>query len=163
VIVGSQGWDVEPIMQGMRSWIDQGALFVLNNVPAADLRVLYRHAAATVCPSIAEGFDFSGVEAMCSGGIAIASDIAVHHEVYANAAEYFDPYSTESLVTALKRVLYESTAPQLQEELRRRGREVAPRYSPETLLPKWKFFLEQVTNRNPVSFPLSSVGAIASQ
>lgn len=161
VIVGNQGWDVEPIMQGMRSWIDQGALFVLNNVPAADLRVLYRHAAATVCPSIAEGFDFSGVEAMCSGGIAIASDIAVHHEVYANAAEYFDPYCTESLVGALKRVLYDPTAPQLQEELRKHGREVSPRYSPERLLPKWKLFLNQVVNRKLVPPQPSSVIAIA--
>ena len=163
VIVGSQGWDVEPIMQGMRSWIDRGALFVLNNVPAADLRVLYRHASATVCPSIAEGFDFSGVEAMCSGGIAIASDIAVHHEVYANAAEYFDPYSTESLVGALKRVLYDPTAPQVQDNLRKHGREVSLRYSPDTLLPQWKLFLNQVTKRKILDHQPSLASPMAPQ
>ena len=161
VIVGSPGWDVEPIMQGMRSWIDQGALFVLNNVPAADLRVLYRHAAATVCPSIAEGFDFSGVEAMCSGGIAIASDIPVHREVYADAAEYFDAYSTESLVSALKRVLYDPTASQAQEDLRKHGREVSLRYSSDTILPKWKLFLNQIANRKILAFQPSPASAMA--
>jgi len=63
-------------------------VFLLNNVPADDLRVLYRHAAATVCPSLAEGFDFSGVEAMRCGGVVLASDIPVHREVYQDAAHY---------------------------------------------------------------------------
>lgn len=146
VIVGSLGWDFEPIMSEMRTWIDQGMLFVLNNVPAADLRVLYRHAAATVCPSLAEGFDFSGVEAMCSGGIAIASDIPVHREVYDDAAEYFDPYSTMSLVSTLKKVLYDPDAPQVRDSLRIHGQEVSSRYSPEKILPQWKLFLQRVSN-----------------
>ena len=145
VIVGSLGWDFEPIMSEMRTWIDQGMLFVLNNVPAADLRVLYRHAAATVCPSLAEGFDFSGVEAMCSGGIAIASDIPVHREVYDDAAEYFDPYSTMSLVGTLKKVLHDPDAPQVRDTLRVRGKEVSSRYAPEKILPQWELFLQRVS------------------
>ncbi|HVI43002.1 MAG TPA: glycosyltransferase family 1 protein [Anaerovoracaceae bacterium] len=144
VIVGNMGWDVELIMKEMRTWIDQGAMFVLNNVPAADLRVLYRHAAATVCPSLAEGFDFSGVECMRCGGVAIASDIAVHREVYADAAEYFEPHSTLSLVTALKKVLYEPSAKQVREELHARGKGVSSRYLPDTILPQWDLFLKRV-------------------
>jgi glycosyltransferase involved in cell wall biosynthesis len=146
VIVGSLGWDFEPILREMRTWIDQGMLFVLNNVPASELRVLYRHAAATVCPSLAEGFDFSGVEAMCSGGIAIASDIPVHREVYADAAEYFDPYCTMSLVSTLKKVLYDPNASQLRDELRIRGKEVSSRYSPDKILPQWDLFLKCVSH-----------------
>ena len=155
VIVGGLGWDVEPIMREMRTWIDQGALFVLNNVPAAELRVLYRHASATVCPSLAEGFDFSGVESMCSGGIAIASDIAVHREVYANAAEYFEPYSTDSLVSALKRVLYDPLASKVQEELRAHGKEVSLRYLPDAILPQWKKFLNRIAGDEEVVVDLS--------
>jgi glycosyltransferase involved in cell wall biosynthesis len=146
VIVGSMGWDVEPIMREMRSWIDRGALFVLHNVPASDLRVLYRHAQATVCPSLAEGFDFSGVEAMRSGGITIASDIAVHREVYAEAAVYFDPHSTESLLGSLKDVLYSANGLQVQQALRAEGEEVAARYLPEAILPQWDGFLKQVAD-----------------
>lgn len=147
VIVGNLGWDVGPIMKEMRTWIDRGALFVLNNVPASDLRVLYRHAAATVCPSLAEGFDYSGVECMRSGGIVIASDIAVHHEVYADAAEYFVPRCIASLVSALKMVLYAPDATLTQERLHVRGKDVSSRYLPQNILPQWESFLKRVALR----------------
>jgi glycosyltransferase involved in cell wall biosynthesis len=117
---------------------------MLSDVPAPDLRVLYRHAAATVCPSLAEGFDFSGVEAMRSGGIAVASDIPVHREIYGDAAEFFDPYSTMSLVKALSKVLYAPDAAQIREGLQRRGEEISSRYLPENILPKWESFLKHV-------------------
>ncbi|HLF66813.1 MAG TPA: glycosyltransferase family 1 protein, partial [Gammaproteobacteria bacterium] len=144
VIVGSLGWNVEPIMQKFRPWVDQGAVFILNNVPADDLRILYCHAAATVCPSLAEGFDFSGVEAMRSGGVVIASDIPVHREIYNNAAEYFDPYCTVSLVEAIRKVLFNQNASQVQEKLRALGKEMSARYLPENILPQWERFLQNV-------------------
>ncbi|MDO8262476.1 MAG: glycosyltransferase family 1 protein [Gallionella sp.] len=144
VIVGNLGWDFEHIMQEMRTWIDQGELFVLSNVHAADLRVLYRHAAATVCPSLAEGFDYSGVESMRSGGNVIASDIPVHREIYADAAEYFDPYCTVSLADTVKKVLFDQNASQVQEKLRVNGKKVSARYLPENILPQWEKFLQQV-------------------
>jgi len=117
---------------------------MLNAVPAPDLRVLYRHATATVCPSVGEGFDFSGVESMRSGGVVIASGIAVHREVYGDAAAYFDPYSTAELVAALKQVLYGDQAARLQEHLRSRGEEISARYLPAQILPQWDRFLSQV-------------------
>ncbi len=145
VIVGTLGWDNSSITSAFKPWIDRGELFMLNAVPAPDLRVLYRHAAATVCPSFGEGFDFSGVESMASGGITIASDIPVHREVYDDAAEYFDPYATMSLVKALKKVLYESDAMEVQETMRQRGEEVASRYLPEKILPQWETFLTKLS------------------
>jgi glycosyltransferase involved in cell wall biosynthesis len=151
VIVGGLGWDYISILKGFNSWIDRGELFMLSSVPSPDLRVLYRHAAATVCPSLGEGFDFSGVESMASGGITIASDIPVHREIYDNAAEYFDPYATMSLVNALKKVLYEQDAPQVQEFMRQRGEVVSSRYLPENILPQWESFLRNVVEINNVS------------
>jgi hypothetical protein len=144
VVVGGLGWDYLLTIRGFRPWIDRGELFMLSAVPAPDLRVLYRHAAATVCPSVGEGFDFSGVESMRSGGVVIASSIPVHHEVYADAAAYFNPYSTADLVTAFKKVLHASDAAQVQEALRRRGNEVSARYLPERILPQWERFLSRV-------------------
>ena len=144
VVVGGLGWDVEPILREMRSWIDQGGIFMLSSVPANDLRVLYRHALATVCPSLAEGFDFSGVESMRCGGVAIASDIPVHREVYDNAAEYFDPYDSKSLADALKRTLYNDNSVNLRSSLVERGKVVSSRYMPEAILPKWEAFLDDV-------------------
>jgi glycosyltransferase involved in cell wall biosynthesis len=144
VVVGALGWDYDLIMKGFRAWIDRGEAFFLNNVPSPDLRVLYRHAAATICPSLGEGFDFSGIEAMRSGGVALASDIPVHREVYDDAAEYFDPYSTVSLVKTLEGVLYAPDAQSVRERLRARGEEVSSRYLPEKILPKWDAFLKRV-------------------
>lgn len=144
VVVGTLGWDNSSITSAFKPWIDRGELFMLNAVPAPDLRVLYRHAAATVCPSLGEGFDFSGAEAMASGGIVVASDIPVHREVYDDAAEYFDPYATMSLVKVLKKVLYEPDAHQVQQRLRERGEEVSSRYLPEKILPQWDAFFQRV-------------------
>jgi glycosyltransferase involved in cell wall biosynthesis len=144
VVVGTLGWDVKAIVTSFGEWIARGQLFSLHAVPAPDLRVLYQHAAATVCPSLGEGFDFSGVEAMASGGVAVGSDIPVHREVFGDAAEYFDPYATTSLVQALKRVLYDTDAPANAERLRQRGKDIAARYRPEMILPQWEAFLGRV-------------------
>lgn len=148
VIVGGLGWDTGPILNEMRAGLDHGSLFMLNKVPAADLRVLYRHAAATVCPSLAEGFDFPGIEAMRSGGVVIASDIAVHREVFADAAEYFSSHSTTGLAQAIARVVLDAGAADRTQLLRARGREVGQRYLPERILPQWEAFLARVAQSN---------------
>ena len=153
VLVGTLGWDNASLLQNLRPWIDRGEVFMLNAVPAPDLRVLYRHAAATVCPSLGEGFDFSGAEAMRSGGVVIASDIPVHREVYDGAAVYFDPYSTASLLESLKRVIFSPDATEIQGELRARGQEVAARYLPEKILPQWERFLAHVLLERSTKIP----------
>lgn len=144
VFVGNLGWNIDGLIREMRPWIDQGELFVLSGVPAADLRVLYRHATATVCPSVAEGFDYSGVESLACSGVVVASDIPVHREIYDDAAEYFDPYCSNSLVDAVQRVAYSPDATDRQVTLQKRGRQVAARYRPEKILPKWEEFLNTV-------------------
>jgi len=146
VIVGTLGWDNSAITSAFKPWIDRGELFMLNAVPAPDLRALYHHAAATVCPSLGEGFDFSGVEAMASGGVTIASDIPVHREIYDDAALYFDPYSTASLIKAIKAVLYDDGAQEQRKQMVTDGQEVSKRYQPEVILPRWEQFIDMITN-----------------
>lgn len=148
VVVGTLGWDYKMILKGLKTWIDRGDLFMLNSVPAPDLRVLYKHAEATVCPSLGEGFDFSGVEAMACGGVTVASDIPVHREIYDDAAEYFDPYSTASLVKALRKVLYSDQGATIRDTMVTRGGEVATRYKPEKIIPLWESFLTNVVSES---------------
>jgi glycosyltransferase involved in cell wall biosynthesis len=105
VIVGALGWHHESILHRFRPWLERGEAYLLEDVPASELRMLYRHARATICPSFCEGFDFSGVEAMRSGGAVVASDIPVHREIYADAAEYFNPYSADALSGAIQNVI----------------------------------------------------------
>ncbi len=143
VIVGGLGWDHEAITARFKPWIAQGEAFLLEDVPAAELRLLYRHARATVCPSFGEGFDYSGVEAMRCGGVVAASNLDVHREVFDDAAEYFSPYSVIDAAAAIEKVIDPARIAE-QPQRRSIGAEVAARYLPDRILPKWRAFLGSV-------------------
>jgi glycosyltransferase involved in cell wall biosynthesis len=144
VVVGSVGWDHAPILQAFRPWAERGELFYLSSVPSPELRVLYKHAAATICPSLAEGFDYTGIEAMRCGSIVISSDIPVHREVFEDASEYFSPYSAEDAALVVNHVLSEESSV-LRTRMRRKGAEMSERYTAERILPQWDDFLERVS------------------
>jgi glycosyltransferase involved in cell wall biosynthesis len=143
VIVGGLGWDHAPIVKRFAPWLARGEVQFLEEVPAAELRLLYRHARATVCPSYGEGFDFSGIEAMRCGGAVIASDIPVHRDVFGDACEYFNTYDSQDLAAAITRVVdpTDPAAMARQAELVARGEQVSARYLPEVVLPQWREFL----------------------
>lgn len=145
VLVGSLGWEYEAIVAEMRPWIERGDLLLLGNVPAEELRVLYRHAAATVCPSVAEGFDYSGVEAMACGGVVAASDLPVHREVFGDAAEYFDPYDRQAAAAVIGRLL-DPEAKAERMRLRARGDAVSAQYRPQVLLRQWSLLLDRISS-----------------
>lgn len=140
VVVGSLGWRHKPILAKFRPWVERGDTFFLEDVPSSELRLLYKHAGAVVCPSLAEGFDLSGVEAMASGGIVAASDIAVHREIYLDAAQYFNPYSVDTLFDVLQGVL-EKFDSGWRLQLVARGAAVSGRYRRDEILPKWRELL----------------------
>ena len=142
VLVGMLGWDHKAILNKLLPWVARGLVHLLDDVPAAELRVLYRHARATVCPSFGEGFGFSGVEAMRCGGVVAASDLPVHREIYGEAAVYFNPYSTESLSSSVGRLIGNDAAAEgVRSELVAAGAEVSARYVPDRILPQWQQFL----------------------
>ena len=143
VCVGGLGWDHDSILRRFAPWLQRGGLHLLEDVPAVDLRLLYRHAVATVCPSFGEGFDFSGVEAMRSGGVVAASDIRVHREVYGAAAEFFSAYSPQDMAEAVSRVI-DPAAEERRYTLRTEGDKVSANYLPESILPQWQDFLHRV-------------------
>ena len=143
VVVGSLGWDYAPLLKAFKRWAERGELYYLQNVPSAELRALYRHARATVCPSFAEGFDYAGVEAMRCGCPVAASDIAVHREVYDDACEYFNPYSVDSAAHVLANLLADDGKLR-RAELIAKGRTVSARYLPASILPAWLNFLHSL-------------------
>jgi glycosyltransferase involved in cell wall biosynthesis len=145
VLVGHIGWDHKAVLEACLPSIEQGGLFMLHSVPADSMRLLYQQATVTVCPSVGEGFDFSGAEAMRCGGVVAASDIAVHREVYGEAAVYFDPYDTQSVVQALQALVYAENAPARTETLRAAGLEQSARYLPERIVPQWEKFLKNIS------------------
>lgn len=143
IVVGNTGWDESVVLRAFKPWAEQGDLFWLNNVPSAELRVLYQHAAVTVCPGLAEGFDYSGVEAMKCGGIVAASDIPVHREIYRDAAAYFNPYDAQEAAAVLHGLLDENAAPRVA-AMREAGIRVSALYSAQAIMPKWAAFFDQL-------------------
>lgn len=69
----------------------------------------YRNAVAHVYPSLYEGFGIPPLEAMSLSCPVICSYSSSIPEVVGDAAEYFDPLSTESILDSLERVLFSST------------------------------------------------------
>lgn len=144
VIVGTLGWAFDRMVDAFRPWQERGELFHLSDVPSSDLRLLYGAATCVVCPSIAEGFDLSGVEAMLCGGVVAASDIPVHREVYGDASLYFDRYSVQDTVKVIAPLLEAKGGAARRRQLRERGLKRAERYRREAIAPQWDEFFGRI-------------------
>ncbi len=87
-------------------------------VPDKTLAVLYRQAGVFVFPSLYEGFGLPPLEAMASGTPVITSNVSSLPEVVGDAALLIDPYQSDAIADAMRRVLTDQS---LREDLRRRG------------------------------------------
>lgn len=145
VIVGNPGWDYKPILEAFRLSQESGDLYHLTNVPTNELRTLYKHARATICPSLAEGFDYSGIEAIISGGIVAASDIAVHREVYGKYAVYFNKNCKKSLVNAVQYIINNDINAKHADSAKKKF--FLNRYSRDEATAKWTNLLMRIANK----------------
>jgi glycosyltransferase involved in cell wall biosynthesis len=100
-IVGAPGWLAEHTAERIRRHPAYGErLHWWTDLSDAELAWLYRHAAALVAVSKAEGFGLPLVEARLHGLPVFASDIAVFREVLGEEARYL-PLSDAGLAAAI--------------------------------------------------------------
>ena len=126
LIAGGRGWLFQPIQELVGELgLGQRVRFT-GYVAEAELPALYTGADALVMPSLYEGFGFPVLEAMACGTPVVCSNVSSLPEVAGSAALLVDPRDEEALLAALRRIL---TEPGLAEELSRRGREQAARFS----------------------------------
>lgn len=130
--------DLQLIIVGARSvFRDRLEQMVTNNrlqdrvvltgfVPDAQLKDLYKNAAAFVSASLIEGFGIPPLEAMGMGCCAIVSDISVHREVLGDAALYFNPNDCGDFVAKVNELLASQT---LQKSLTEKGYNQVRKYS----------------------------------
>lgn len=95
-------------------------------VPDSDLTILYKEASAYVFPSLSEGFGIPGLEAMALGTPVVCSNIEVLHEVYGEAALFFDPQDPHDIAQKIAKVMTNS---QNRSDLIERGKQQARKYS----------------------------------
>lgn len=138
VVVANAGWRSDMEMAALKQLVKRGSAYHLSAVPLPELRRLYSAAHCVVCPSRAEGFDYSGAEAMACGTPVIASDIPVHRWVYGEAADYFDPYSAEAMADLIAQFAELPARDGHLARLGETGLRQAQLYSPATLMPRWQ-------------------------
>lgn len=106
----------------------------LGYVDRATLRVLYRHAACFLFPSLYEGFGLPVLEAMACGAPVIVSNTSSLPEIAGGAGEYVDPRSPAALARAVERVLSDAKR---RAVMIQQGREQAAKF-------RWDFAARRV-------------------
>jgi glycosyltransferase involved in cell wall biosynthesis len=105
------------------------------------LASLYRLASVFVFPSLYEGFGLPPLEAMASGTPVVTSNVSSLPEVTGDAAILVDPYSVESIVEGITRVLND---PVLAATLRERGLARAREFSWERSVARTRQVYQEV-------------------
>lgn len=133
LFVGKRDYFMKQLEKEVRKkGLDNKVLF-LGSVDDTQLAALYKHALATVVPSLMEGFGLPVVEAMANNCLVIASDIPSLREVGQNAVLYFNPFNKEELSDILYSVAQNSSEFKDKKE---EGIKLVGRYS-------WKKMAEQ--------------------
>lgn len=111
VLVGARNVFQDQTRQLAREFEVSDRVEFVGYLSDAELRHRYQTATALVQPSLSEGFGLTGVEALAAGAPVLASDIPIFHEIYGEAATYFDPHSPEAFVQALAEVTTHHPSP----------------------------------------------------
>ena len=134
VLVGTQGWAYEPILEAAGGDPQVAGRIVLTGyAPDEELAPLYSGARAFVYMSHYEGFGLPPLEAMECGTPVITSNTSSLPEVVGDAGLLLDPRDQEGLCQAMREV---ATNDELHREMSRRSPLQAARFS-------WERFLTQ--------------------
>ncbi len=133
VIVTPKNVFAERLLKTIELMDAKQMISVHENISDENLSELYSHATAFVFPSLSEGFGLPVLEAFSVGTLALVSDIPVFHEVYANAALYFDPNNVDSIVSRMQKTL--TLSKEEKTRLQKRGGSQLKHYS-------WKVMVE---------------------
>ena len=134
LIVGRNGWSCEREL-ALLDWIERrqqespplpGRVVRLGHLPYRSLVRLVSGARALVFPSLYEGFGLPVLEAMNLGTAVVTSDRGSLDEIAAGAALQVDPFDTDALSEALRRVEHDEA---LVMRLAAAGRERAEQFS----------------------------------
>jgi glycosyltransferase involved in cell wall biosynthesis len=127
-----------------------------------DKAALIADAHGLIMPSFAEGFGVPIIEALAANTPVLCSDIAVFREVAGELADYFDPFSTESICASVARVLAQQQ--QWRGKIRERREELVERFGHQTQARDFLAQLAPAENLKiapPVPAPSSAFNGLA--
>jgi glycosyltransferase involved in cell wall biosynthesis len=116
---------------------------------------LIAEAHGLIMPSLAEGFGVPIIEALAANTPVLCSDIPVFREVAGELADYFDPFSTESICAAITRVL--SHQEEWRRKIRERRYELARRFGYQTQARD--FLADDAPAKNEIAATESAAGS----
>ena len=143
VLIGRLDYFYERLAQTVEKMDLQSSVHFPGEVSNGDLAMWYKRALLFVFPSLAEGFGIPGLEAMQFGCPVVVSDIAVFHEIYGEAAVYFDPESTTEIKKQLQAIV---TDTKLRQKLVEKGYQKSRTYSWERMAAETLHIYDQVVD-----------------
>lgn len=105
VLVGPKGWKNTAFFDALESSSKKDGIEIQGYVTEQQLKFHYLHCKALVYPSLYEGFGIPVLEAFSMNCPVLTSKGTVMEEVAGDAAVYFDPYSPESIASAINTFL----------------------------------------------------------
>lgn len=102
VIVGARNVFQKKVEQYVTDRKLQNRVSFRGYVSDDELTKLYLESTALVQPSLSEGFGLTGLEALGLQTPVLASDIPIFHEIYEDAALYFNPHSVDEFISAYR-------------------------------------------------------------
>jgi len=105
VLVGGWGWQSKEIRAAIEENPFKKDIKVLGYVKNIDKKFLYRQAKVFAFPTLYEGFGLPPLEAMACGTPVVTSNNSSLPEVVEDAAVLIDPYNSNDLHKALKKVI----------------------------------------------------------
>ncbi len=92
LIIGQRGWECEQVFDLLdRSELLREAVIEIGQCSDAELGGHLRGARALLFPTLVEGYGLPLIEALASGTPAVASDLAVFHEIGHGIPDFIDP------------------------------------------------------------------------
>lgn len=119
VLLGPPGWRMDSLQRTIRQSPLRPRIRLPGYAYDGELSAWYSIADLMAYPSLDEGFGLPVLEAMALGTPVVTSNISALPEVVGEAALQVDPYDTETIATAIGKIL---TRPELADRLRRAGR-----------------------------------------
>lgn len=130
LIVGSQGWFYNDILQGIGKLKHKGQIRLAGPAFDSDLAGIYQLASATAYVSQFEGFGYPVLESLHLGTPVLTAATSSLPEAGGDGALYVNPQETDEIAEGLMHLLND---PQLRQELVIKGRRHAARFTAQRM------------------------------